>query len=74
MNMHRNIYELLKLNPHAGLGQRLAQAEINFDARDPNLLIIRHKDVVETLALVQALTKQAEKLNITELRFKQARI
>ncbi len=61
---------LLKLNIKAGLGLRLAEAEVKQDATDPNLFYIRSKDIVDALGLANALSILAEKIMHLNIRFR----
>lgn len=61
--MVESICNLLGLNLAAGLGRRLAEAEIKQDAQNPNLFYILPKDnVVEGTALAHALSVRAREV------------
>ncbi len=72
----KTICNRLNLNIKAGLGRRLAEAEIKLDANNPYLFYIRVKgNAVEALRLAKALSIRAEKvLLIKDMRFEAVRI
>ncbi len=73
--MVERICNLLDLSLKAGLGRRLAEADLRQDARDPNLFYILYKDDgVEATSLAYALSVLAgENSHFNHLRFKALR-
>jgi hypothetical protein len=72
--MIETICDLLDLNIEAGLGRRLAEAEIKQDPQNPQLFYILSKnDVVETATLAHALSTLAREVRHLQLCFSPVR-
>lgn len=73
--MLEKICDLLNLSIEAGLGRRLAQAQVKQDAQNPNLYIISQENVAETLMLAYALSVRAKEfVQTANLSFQANRI
>lgn len=74
LEMAEKFCNLLNLDINAGLGRRLAEAEIKPDAENTDLYyILSRENVVEAAALADALSVRAEKLHLRNVRFKPVR-
>lgn len=66
--------QMLQLNIQAGIGRRLAAAIVTGDSTDPNTILIASSKTGEAQSLADVLAIQAEKLQLSQFKFKAKRI